>query len=288
MDSICETHSSTRSKATHWFLPVFLLLFSNATSGCTQEASAQSRPRVQWQAPTTPPTTPTSAPAVAATRVPSAVAPVAPVAATATNAATARVMNLLEDIEHSLRSARYRHDTVVNVREGRYEFDCSGMIAWVLARTAPVAHRATLSTAGGSRPLAADYARHFLRVANDGRAHHGWRRVARVEDARPGDVLAWIKPRIVPSHNTGHIGFVVEPPVRSTTIENGWLVRIADSSSYQHQDDTREGTERTGFGRGTLLITVNPDSGAPVAFGWFGERSRWVLETSIAIARPVR
>jgi hypothetical protein len=194
----------------------------------------------------------------------------------------------LDEIDRTLRSARYRHDTVVNVRQGRYEFDCSGMIAWVLSRAAPVAHRATLRATSGSRPLAADYARHFLSLRDNGRRRDGWLRVGRVQDARPGDVLAWIKPRIVASRNTGHIGFVVQAPVRSQTIANGWLVRIADSSSYQHQDDSREGTNRTGFGRGTLLIVENPDTGAPAAFGWFGENSAWVLQTAIAIARPMR
>ena len=260
------------------------LLCTMVACACMKEATAQRRPRLAARRAVTP-----ISPVVQVLRVAQSVAPQSPSAGEpAANAATARVMSQLEEIESTLRTAHYRHDTSVNVAQGRYDFDCSGMIAWVLARTAPTAHRATLAHSGGSRPLAADYARHILRVADDNRAHDGWRRVARVEDARPGDILAWIKPRIVRSNNTGHIGFVVGQPVRSSTVENGWLVRIADSSSYQHQDDSREGTNRTGFGRGTLLITADPSTGVPRAFGWFGENSSWILETAIAIGRPVR
>jgi hypothetical protein len=65
-------------------------------------------------------------------------------------------------------------------------------------------------------------------------------------------------------------------------------LRIADASRYQHQDDSRAGSGRDGFGTGTILVVADPDTGAPTAYGWFGLRSRWVLETRIAIGRPER
>lgn len=202
-------------------------------------------------------------------------------------AAAARTVRQIEAIERNLRIASYRHDTRVDERAGRYEFDCSGLIAWVLSRSAPQAHRATTAHTNGSRPLAADYARAFLRVQPEQRSGP-WTRVARVRDARPGDVLAWIKPRIVRSNNTGHVVFVVGAPRRSTRFENAWLVPVADSSRYRHQDDNREGTTRTGLGRGTIMITEDPATGAPRAFGWFGDSSPFVFDTQIAIARPER
>lgn len=202
-------------------------------------------------------------------------------------AAAGRTVRQIEAIERNLRVASYRHDTRVDERSGRYEFDCSGLIAWVLSRSAPHAHRATTQKTRGSRPLAADYARHFLRVRPEQRSGP-WTRVARVRDARPGDVLAWIKPRIVRSNNTGHVVFVVGAPRRSTRFQNAWLVPIADSSRYRHQDDNREGTDRTGLGRGTIMITEDPSTGAPRGFGWFGDLSPYVFETSIAIGRPER
>jgi hypothetical protein len=193
----------------------------------------------------------------------------------------------LDAIEQNLRVASYRHDTRVNEREGRYEFDCSGLIAWVLARAAPEAHRVTVQRASGPRPLAAEYARTFLSVTPTQR-RGPWTRVQRVEDARPGDIIAWIKPRIVRSNNTGHVLFVVGAPRRSERYTDAWLVPVADSSRYRHQDDSREGTTRTGFGRGTILLATDPTTGAPRAFGWFGDHTPYVLETQIAIGRPER
>jgi cell wall-associated NlpC family hydrolase len=244
-------------------------------TACMQEASAQRRPaaaRAQ-QSPLA---------ALLAPRPPEPALGSGPA-----TAAAARTIARIEAIERNLRVASYRHDTRVDERAGRYEFDCSGLIAWVLARSAPQAHRETLQQASGGRPLAADYARAFLRVRPE-QQRGAWTRVARVGDARPGDVLAWIKPRIVRSNNTGHVVFVVGAPRRSTRYQHAWLVPIADSSRYRHQDDSREGSDRTGLGRGTIMITEDPATGAPRAFGWFGELSPYVLDTQIAIGRPER
>jgi cell wall-associated NlpC family hydrolase len=242
---------------------------------CSPEARAQARPRA---AHTRRPTLAYAHPAPTVAPAPVAVATPAP------SAAAARVTAQLDAIEQNLRVASYRHDTRVNERQGRYEFDCSGLIAWVLARAAPEAHRVTVQRASGPRPLAAEYARTFLSVAPTQR-RGPWTRVQRVEDARPGDVIAWIKPRIVRSNNTGHVLFVVGAPRRSERYTDAWLVPVADSSRYRHQDDSREGTTRTGFGRGTILLATDPTTGAPRAFG---DHTPYVLETQIAIGRPER
>ncbi|MDP3277275.1 MAG: hypothetical protein Q8Q09_18950 [Deltaproteobacteria bacterium] len=207
-------------------------------------------------------------------------------------AVASRTVSTLTSILRDGRVLSYRHDTRVDVRAGRYEFDCSGMIDWVLAQSAPVARRESRARTHGARPLAADYARLFLATSSQPRRTNprGWARVERVQDAMPGDVLAWIRPRIVQSNNTGHVVFVMAPPEAIPGEPDAWLVRIADSSRYTHQDDTREGLGRTGLGVGTLLVIADPVTGAPRAYGWFGARTprEWVLQTQIAIARPVR
>lgn len=257
--------------------PLFPLVIAGAlvlVSACVPEARAQRRPTTEQRRST------------AALRTPIAAVETPNRAGAATQAAS-RTVQQIEAIERNLRVASYRHDTRVDERAGRYEFDCSGLIAWVLARSAPQAHRATTARTSGSRPLAADYARFFLGVRPE-QARGPWTRVARVQDARPGDVLAWIKPRIVRSNNTGHVVFVVGAPRRSTRFQHAWLVPIADSSRYRHQDDNREGTDRTGLGRGTIMITEDPSTGAPRGFGWFGDLSPYVFDTAIAIGRPER
>ncbi len=192
-------------------------------------------------------------------------------------------MAQLGAIDSSLRSSRYAHATRVDVARGRYDFDCSGMAAWVLARAAPRAHRAVVARAGGERPLARDY---YHAIAAKRAAPGAWAPVARVADARPGDVLAWLKPAEVRSANTGHVGFVVAAPEPLAGVPNGFLIRIADASSYQHENDSRAGTGRDGFGFGTILVVADGLTGAPRAYGWFGRDSARVLETAIAIGRP--
>lgn len=257
-------------------------LLSMSVFACVPEARAQRRTRTAARAPAA------AQPRGTASARPDTQEPSNEQSAqTPGSAAAARTMQQIESVERNLRIGSYRHDTRVNEREGRYEFDCSGLIAWVLARSAPQAHRATVQRSQGARPLAADYARTFLQVRPE-QAQGPWRRVARVSDARPGDVLAWIKPRVVQSNNTGHVVFVVGAPRRSARYANAWLVPIADSSRYQHQDDSRAGLSRTGLGRGTILITEDPGTGGPRAFGWFGDLSPFVFDTQIAIARPQR
>lgn len=198
------------------------------------------------------------------------------------------VLARLAAIDNGLRSSRYSHTTRVDVKRGLYEFDCSGMVAWVLRRDAPKAHGAVTWRAKSGRPLARDYYRQIAATPADAEPRWGWARVARVADAAPGDVIAWLKPAELRSPNTGHVAFVVEPPRQVPGEQPAFLLRIADASRYQHQDDSRAGSGRDGFGMGTILVVADAQSGAPVAYGWVGLRSAWVLETRMAIGRPVR
>jgi len=190
------------------------------------------------------------------------------------------VMRVLGKMASSLEEAEYSHGTLVNERRGIYKFDCSGMVQWVLRKAAP---RAAASLAQGlaQRPLARDIQRRIARAPIDS-VRSGWRRIARVSELLPGDVIAWVKPPEIDSANTGHTGFVVLPPVLAPGYENAYLVRIADSTRLLHDQDTREG--RTGFGFGTILLVADPDSGAPIAYGWVALRWR-AFETAIALGR---
>ena len=195
----------------------------------------------------------------------------------------ARVVAALEDIRSTLRSTRYDHDTRIDPRAGRYHFDCSTMAAFVLARAAPRA-RAALP---GGRPLAVDFWR-TIRDAPAAGSRNGWRRVPRIADARPGDVLAWPRPRWFVSNNTGHVAFVAAAP---TVTPRGVLVRVTDATSVGHQDDPRRRDGGpTGFGQGTLLIATDPLTGEGTAYGWIGDQTppAWMVETPVRVGRPVR
>jgi hypothetical protein len=198
--------------------------------------------------------------------------------------ASAKLMQLLAQVSANLKDSKYSHATKVNEAEGRYEFDCSGMAAWMLRRSAPKAHGAVVWRAKSGRPLARDYY-YQIAASKPDKTHYGWRRVSQVAGARAGDVIAWLKPQKLKSPNTGHVAFLVEPPRRIPGHDHAYLLRIADASRYQHQDDTRTETGLTGFGVGTILVLADPATGAPMAYGWVGTRSAWVFATRMAIGR---
>ena len=54
--------------------------------------------------------------------------------------------------------------------------------------------------------------------------------------------------------------------------------------SLLHDRDTR--VNRNGFGLGTILLVSDPESGAPIAYGWVGLKWR-AFETDIALGHPV-
>lgn len=199
---------------------------------------------------------------------------------------TAAVMDRVQKISETLKNSEYSHVTRVNEAEGRYVFDCSGFVAWVLRRAAAGAHHSVVARSRDRRPLARDYYWEIAKARPS--AARGWARIDRVADARPGDVVAWLKPPEVTSPHTGHVAFIVEAPRPSRLIDGGYLVRIADASRYYHADDERESLGRSGFGIGTILIVADPETQAPVAYGWFGERSAWILSAQMAIGRPTR
>jgi len=198
------------------------------------------------------------------------------------------ILERLARIFETLSESKYSHVTMVDERAGRYEFDCSGLVNWVLRRTAPGAHGVVVGRAKNGRPLARDYYWEMARTRPGPRTPRGWARISRVNEARAGDVIAWLKPELVRSTNTGHVAFLLEDPKPTELIPGGFLLRIADASRYQHDDDDRSESGRTGFGSGTILVVADAESGAPSAYGWVGLRSRWVLDASMAIGRPVR
>ncbi len=193
------------------------------------------------------------------------------------------VMRRLGRVAETLTESEYSYGLSVNEARGVYRFDCSGMVQWVLRRSAPVA-AITMAHGLPQRPLARDFQRRIGRAPAE-KERGGWRRIERIADLAPGDVVAWRKPVEIESANTGHVAFVLLPPVLAPGYENAYLVRIADSSRLLHDDDTRVG--RSGFGFGTILLISDPATGKPTAYGWVALRWR-AFETEIALGRPLR
>ncbi len=192
-----------------------------------------------------------------------------------------RVIQVLERIKQRVRHTAYKPVLRIDERRGRYEFDCSAMAGWVLRRSAPRARRAITRR----RPVARDFFA-IIKRSPTTRSRQGWRRLAHIGHALPGDVLAWKRPPWFRSRNTGHVAFVVHKPKAAGA---GFLIRIADATSLPHGEDTRVGI--TGFGHGTLYVPVDPATGQGTAYGWFGQRSidhNWLIETPVVIGRVSR
>ncbi len=189
--------------------------------------------------------------------------------------AATRILATVAEIERHLSSTVYAHQLRVDPSQGIYQFDCSLMVSWILGRAAPGAHAEISGLAG-------QYFSGIDRIS-PGQPTAGWRHVARIADTQPGDVIAWATPPGLPSHVSGH---VVIAAGRPEPFRNGFLLRVVDSTSFPHGEDSRGGG--SGFGYGTMYFEVDPQSGAGVGYGWTGRYSgNYVLRTRIAVGRPL-
>jgi hypothetical protein len=197
-----------------------------------------------------------------------------------------RVVAVIDGIRSSLAETRYQHVTRVDPRAGRYFFDCSGMAAWILKRSAPAAFEAVHRPEGG-RPLAVHYYRTIARIP-PGARRGPWMRVGDAALALPGDVIAWERPKWFESTSTGHVAFVVGRPRPVAQPVRGVLIRIADASKFRHEDDSRP-YGGTGFGEGVMLLPVDGDA-QPTGYGWVGAQTPpdWIVPAALVIGRPLR
>jgi hypothetical protein len=174
---------------------------------------------------------------------------------------------------------RYSHKTHIDDQQGICEVDCSGFLVTLLKHKAPK-HLESIRTTH-KRPLAEDFYAAF--TVKQGPPARGWKPIERLADARPGDVLAWIKADHVPGDNTGHVMLIAENPVGESA--EHFRVRIFDSTLHGHAHDERTKTERSGIGQGTLWLDVD-DRGRPIGYRW---KSRMGMPHTapIAIGRPI-
>ena len=205
------------------------------------------------------------------------------VPAQAPSRAGAKLIGVLQDLQADVRETRYQARTEVRARDGYYAWDCSGMAAWLLRRTAPRALRAV----GGSRPVARDFF-HAIERAPVDRSRNGWQRIAHVAQVEPGDTFAWLRSPASTSKVTGHVGFVISQAREVPEWPGAYAVRIVDATGLPHQDDTRAMDGLGGFGFGTMVFVTDDDTGEVVAYGWFGTQSGGFMPASVLFGRPTR
>jgi hypothetical protein len=192
-------------------------------------------------------------------------------------------------IVQSTRHTHYQHDPVVDPETGTYKLDCSEFVSYVLQGAAPAHYACIPKEPKAPCPRAFEYCDYLRSIVYDntngwGRSYEvdnalvyeavlGWRRIARLDEVRPGDVIAWRFARWSPGGDTGHVAFVAEKPRLAAS--GVTAVRVYDSSALAHWEDSRErdGAFVSGVGMGTLMFHVN-GSGAPIAVQ-FGPSDRF-------------
>lgn len=175
-------------------------------------------------------------------------------------------------------SSTYSHDTSIDEENGTYEYDCSGFVGYALSRADPCAFRVLLH----ERPNAAQFYYHLVKFT-DVPGKGAWMRVATPLELLPGDIIVWLKPDDSDAKSTGHIMVVAGEPERNPLREGEILVRVIDSTTSGHADDTRV-SGQTGLGKGMIGIMTDR-SGLPTGYFWRGGESKILQETEMAFAR---
>jgi hypothetical protein len=180
----------------------------------------------------------------------------------------------------SVKSTEYSHKTQIDERQGKYLCDCSGLACYVLKEKFPRHYKAVAKPDRRARPLAEDFYKFFAALPAAPPPRDGWQQVARLLDARPGDILAWKSGNPKPGASTGHVVFIDGPPARE---KDGQIrVEIIDSTSHGHGNDTRK-SDQTGIGRGTMWFTIDA-AGRPTGYRWSSPRGK-LQERPIAVGR---
>jgi len=187
------------------------------------------------------------------------------------------IHRIVENVQHT----KYQHPTRVDEEAGSYELDCSGLVCYLLKRVLPEHYNNIDYPNRRSRAKAMDFHAHFASASTDPLGEDGWRRIERILDARPGDILAW-RSANPQTGSTGHVVIIDSTPV--ATPDGQVRVAVIDSTSSRHGTDTRDKGE-SGIGRGLMWFTVDAE-GRPAGYRWSRPNGR-VRERPIAIGRAV-
>jgi hypothetical protein len=192
-----------------------------------------------------------------------------------------RVLCQAKQLLSSIKSTHYSHKTDVNESAGSYIFDCSALVCYILSLAAPESIASVPVDLNHRHTQAKNFYDTFSNAPTM-RGKDGWRRIIRLMDAEPGDLIAWRKDPVAQKGDTGHIVIILEKPAE----EKDGAVRITalDSSRSGHAQDTRrKGTSGVGFG--VMWFRVD-EAGAPVALHW-SSREEKPITVPIAIGRAM-
>ncbi len=192
-----------------------------------------------------------------------------------------RVARELHRIGANLKHTKYSHPTRVDEEAGSYELDCSGLACYMLKRVLPEHYGNVTIPKGQARATARNFHDYFAAAPTDRSGKDGWRRIERIIDTRPGDILAWRAAKPKPGA-TGHVVIIDGRP--TLTRDGRVRVPIVDSTGSPHGSDTRK-PGQTGIGRGLMWFIIDR-RGRPIGYHW-SRPTGTPSKRSIAIGRPV-
>jgi hypothetical protein len=137
---------------------------------------------------------------------------------------------------------------------GPDEVNDGAFMSLLLERVAPAELAQIPKRTGGRHPSGTEFYEFFAT-----HPRKGWERVAKLAEARAGDIIAWKDP------GSGHVALVARAPEHDAKARV-WTLLIHDSSSEAHFADTRRrhGRYYAGVGSGELKLRVT-SNGAPRA-----------------------
>lgn len=163
---------------------------------------------------------------------------------------------------------------------GIYIVDCSDYVDHLLQIANPSAYLSLVNSSGSEKPTSEHYYHFFTGLTYKPR--HYWNKVDNVNQLQPGDILVFRNKKNSHTGVSGHVMVVMNKPTRT---QNAFLVRVTDSASAGHSQDTRL-PHTSGIGIGTMQIKVNPYTGQPSAYAWkLG--SPFEKHVNFAMARPI-
>lgn len=167
--------------------------------------------------------------------------------------------------------------TYINSSKGEYVVDCSTYVDHVLKSVYPHAYQRLSQYSQSQKPTSDDFYHYFTEVANQ---DSSWNAINDVSQLRPGDILVFRYTNHVGDETGGHVMIVMDKPRAQ---DNFYAVRVADSASDGHSQDTRR-PHSSGVGIGTLLLQTDHTQ-RPKAFAWKAG-SRWQSNVAFAMGRP--
>ena len=171
----------------------------------------------------------------------------------------------------------YQRTPDMNDTTGVYLCDCSDYINTLLKRSSPAAYGQIPNYQRS--PTTKDYHTFFTLLKTSPSAGSLWYRIRDARKLCPGDVIVWRNE----TAGTGHIGLIMTPASINPSRPDEVLVRIADSTTSLHADDTRAaGT--TGIGSGLIGIKID-SSGSAVGIYWKGGISRTAQLVNVKVGR---